>query len=156
MVAASSSSTERRRSRHCRGGGGGSTSHQASARGVRAINAPMSAGFGTKGSVAAVGEAERPLAIAANRLHTVIGGSYNCYGGSTSAARARAARRAGDESLMMQTRPGTGGQQERARARCNIFSDHPVITMFGNTPPRAGAPGELTTGARRMQRQIQI
>ena len=45
----------------------------------------MSAGFGTKGSVAAVGEAERPLAIAANRLQTVIGGSYNCYGGSSAA-----------------------------------------------------------------------
>ena len=47
----------------------------------------MSAGFGTKGSVAAVGEAERPLAIAANRLHTVIGGSYNCYGGSSAARK---------------------------------------------------------------------
>ena len=51
----------------------------------------MSAGFGTKGSVAAVGQAETPLAIAAKRLRTVIGGSYNCFGGSTRAAARKGA-----------------------------------------------------------------
>jgi hypothetical protein len=39
--------------------------------------APISAGCGTKGSLVAAGEAERPLPIAANRLYTVIRGFYD-------------------------------------------------------------------------------